>query len=440
MAPTDHFNVVWMINNAAQENTEADIPWIEIEFTTASNGAWRLTADDITGNITTPEYFTEDSSWDCVLPAGFYCQKWVAKFSTPPECNEAKRSVGFNFIADIDGYQQTYTLNTFVGGSSAFVCAQDLGAFALTAGVRYKTPRDNEGDETAWKQTPSPVYIGDDMWFRVSFASAAGLNNAVLNNFRIVESVNGNAGNEICDMCQDDVDFLLGDHTTHDRYELGFKLNENRFSPLSYMFQFDFTVEFEYGQQRRRRLSIYVDDTKETSIPITLLLENPAQAALPLPEFYPSAMLPIVVDEATDLGELDNVIPFDVRFDYDFSLVSTPESKTKFLQECSDIVSPIMCVSLRPGSIIVTFLAPTSGNRDALISHLDSNDFDLPSFGAAKKLEMESSIDEKTLSAGNSLVIVGICTMLVFAGIVAYCRFNARKVPYVEQNEAVELA
>jgi len=434
MAPTDMFNVVWMINSAAQENNEADIPWIEIEFTTASNGDWQLNASDIVGNITELDYFREDSSWDCTLPAGFYCQKWEAKFSTPAECDEARRSVDFNFIATIDGYTQTYTLSTYIGGSSAFVCAQDLGSFALTSTTRYLTPRDTE-----WQNdVPSAVYIGEDIRFRVSFGSSAGLNSAVLNNFQIVESVNGNAGNEVCNRCHEDDDFLVGDHTAPDRYELGFNLNENRFSPLSYTFELDFTVEFEYGQTRRRRLSIFVGDTKDTSIPINLLLQEYELAATPSLPMLPSGVEDPSIEAIPN--DLTNSIPFEIRFDYDFALVSTPESKAKFLQECSERVSPLMCVSLRSGSIIVTFLAPTSGHKDALLSHLDSNDFVLPSFGAAKKLEMESSIDSKTFSAGNSLAIVGICVMLVVAGLVAYCRFNARKVQYVEQNEGVELA
>jgi len=455
MSPTDTFNVVWMINSAAQENNEQDIPWIELEFTTASNGDWQLTADDITGNITELVEFREDSNWDCTLPAGFYCQKWVAKFSTPPECDEARRSIDINFIANIDGYTQTYTLNTYIGGSSAFVCAQDLGSFALSSTVRFNTPRES------WTMgITNGVYIGEKIEFRFTFASSVGLQSAVLNNFRIVESVAGNEGQEICDRCHEDADFEAGSSTRVDGYELGFNLDETRFEPLSYTFQFEFTVEFAYGQARRRRLSINVDDTKDASIPITLHLENKPTPALPMPVeeemvssgVIPSGVIPssgIPTDSTLDDTNIQMIpsggIPFELRFDYDFALVSTPEDKVKFLQECSANVAPLTCISLRPGSIIVTFWAPTSAHKDALISGLDSDDFELPSFGAAKKLDMQEesssfSNGEKTFAAGNSLVIVGICVMLVVAGIVAYCRFNSRKVSYVEQNEAVELA
>lgn len=441
MAPTDMFNVVWMINSAAQENNEADTPWIELEFTTASNGDWRLAPDDVIGNITQLDFFTEDSSWDCALPSGFYCQKWVAKFSTPVECNQARRSVDFNFIANIDGYNQTYTLNTYIGGSSAFVCAQDLGSFALTSTTRYKTPRDN----AYTLDVPSAVYIDEPVWFRISFASAAGLRTAELNNFRIVESVSGNAGNEICDRCHEDMEnFFSNNHTAPDRYELGFNLTSKLgFSPLSYTFEFDFTVVFEYGGTRRRRLSIDVGETKETSIPLTLFLQDRALAP---PMHISEAITEEIIEElpiSLDGPQIHHPISFEMRFDYDFALVAAPEDEAKFLQECSDKVAPLMCVSVRPGSIIVTFLASSLSLKESLISDLNSNGFELPSFGQAKTLKMKESSTENDmniLSAGNSLVILGLCSTVVIAGIFAYCRSNGKEAPHVEENEAVEIA
>jgi len=441
-APTDMFNVVWMINSAAQENNEQDIPWIELEFTTASNGDWRLTPDDVIGNITQLYYFTEDSSWDCTLPTGFLCQKWVAKFSTPVECDEARRSIDFNFIANIDGYNQTYTINTYIGGSSAFVCAQDLGAFALTSTTRFKTAQDN--DYTL--DVPSAVYIDEPIWFRISFASSAELRTAELNNFRIVESVAGNLGNEICDRCHDDMEnFFSNNHTSPDRYEIGFNLTSKLgFSPLSYTFEFDFTVVFEHGATRRRRLSIDVGETKETSIPVTLFLQDRALAPLmDISEVITEEIieeLPIGLD---DVSQIHDPIPFEMRFDYDFALVAAPEDEARFLQECSDKVAPLMCVSVRPGSIIVTFLASSLSLKESLISDLNSNGFELPSFGQAKTLNMKESAtknDINILSAGNLLVILGLCVIAIVTGIIAYCRANRKKAPHVEENEAIEIA
>merc|ERR1711971_691450 len=187
-------------------------------------------------------------------------------------------------------------------------------------------------------------------------------------------------------------------------------------------------------------MSIYVDDTKDTKIPITLFLQDALLALPSTDQILHDQLLPSLALPSSDNPSAINnaIIPFDMRFDYDFALVANPVDSARLLQECSDKLAPLVCVNVRRGSIIVTFLAPSHSHKDSMISDFNTNGFELPSFGFAKTLDLQGSESEAhTFSAGDPLIIIGLCVMLAIAGVVAYCRFNGRRESITPKPEAV---
>ena len=107
----------------------------------------------------------------------------------------------------------------------------------------------------------------------------------------------------------------------------------------------------------------------------------------------------------------------EMRFDYDCGLVSTDIQKETFLSECSLRFHPVSCRSLRCGSIIVLFSAPSESAMNQM--KFSTTSMTLPSFGSAEALPLfESERQSTTASAQSSFVLIGIGVAVAFSVII----------------------
>eukprot|EP00930_Biecheleria_cincta_P074747 TRINITY_DN61969_c0_g1_i1.p1 TRINITY_DN61969_c0_g1~~TRINITY_DN61969_c0_g1_i1.p1 ORF type:complete len:600 (-),score=95.01 TRINITY_DN61969_c0_g1_i1:35-1834(-) len=86
-----------------------------------------------------------------------------------------------------------------------------------------------------------------------------------------------------------------------------------------------------------------------------------------------------------------------IALEGDFASVGT--NTKKFLIECTVALSPVLCLKVAPGSIILTVSAASPELVDAALSHVAEGGLDLPSFGV---LRPSSSTSESAPPAGNS--------------------------------------
>jgi len=112
-----------------------------------------------------------------------------------------------------------------------------------------------------------------------------------------------------------------------------------------------------------------------------------SQAATPIPTAYPTTSLTDDIDIQISSSRQPTTVEIettmiktrDIALDGDYDIV-IGSNKDSFLQECSESLSPVSCVDVAKGSIIVTIQGSESEVNEA-ISDVEQNGLSLQSFG-----------------------------------------------------------
>jgi hypothetical protein len=419
MTPTFELDTVWIIHSSAQENNIEDSPWVIIKFTTAANAGWELQERYLSGDTVPPpedetEYFIHTGEYPCTGEAlsGYLCQTWEGKFFTEKHgCAKDKRQIQANYWAFIGGHNTTYNITMEVGGSSSFACAEDLGTFIVTAASRCKYQQ-----EDAWSTICPTLYLEDNGWFEIEISSGAIIESVELMNMTIYTAEVGNNA-VICELCQNDPDVYDNTNTNHWEFTFSFKFTRDYgFESLGYQMFLEFSITYSTGETGRRRMLLNLPTTEsDLGVPLPFSLSDR--------DYVPPPTKP--TDEVEDTKEISSFVEYDVRFNYDCSIIESPEKEELFRTECNALMHPTICKRTRCGSIIVTMSSPTASDRDAVVKTLAFIGLNLPSFGYADLLKLEEESDSTHAASGVLLysIIAALFFSIIVAGIVySKCR------------------
>lgn len=371
--------LLWVLHGAAQEINENGESTVEITFVTATQKPWTLSGNEVvldTHVIQTIEFNETTSSFTCGPTFTDICQTWKVVVEVNRECTNGIRNIHLNFFATRGHVSHPFTLPVEISGSSAFSCAVDLGNFGMTTAVRYSNSE--YGD---WGASAS-AYLGETVWFEITFASGwYAISGISLDNFTITTSQLSN-NPPICTDCHQTSAFSLGASAHPSKYVFGFRFDEPEFTTVAYTLELDFKISFDLGAQTRRLLLVAQsqDDIRRKSLGIPILFtieKRPEETSI----------------NNNDTNSDKDMIEYDVRFDYDCALISTDESEARFLEECNELMHPVLCTKTRCGSIIVTFEARSRLEQGRMLSKVHENGLTLPSFGFAE-MKLDADTEE----------------------------------------------
>lgn len=439
--PTVNLTAMYVIRSTAVENIKGDTPWIEIELTTAANWEWTLVADYLSGSeadySSTINFTQIGYDWDCNQPGsvidGWLCQTWLVKFYTSTQCVRGNRNIVVHFDATVGGHSKDLPVTLTVGGSAAFACAKDLGTFELTEEVRYKT------EDSDWENQPPTMFLEEKSYFEVGLHSGANITDISITSMSIYASVVGEEKNYICEedclgsgyySLEDAADDQSDNFVYHTfSYTFTGRTGQGFMQGPEYAMELTYDVTYLSGNYETRRMLLEVDPRRGLAMPERVPFSFPISVHFVDPI---RDGIDTIVDEIKDeiIVEPEDYIEYEVRFNYDCAMVEAAEEEEKFLEECSRLMFPTQCRSLRCGSIIVKMASPTVVDRDAMVRTLAYTGMTLPSFGEATVLELEPEIEqevqsESTTHAASSALIYGSIALIVIS--VAACIMAHRK-------------
>lgn len=432
--PTVNITTMYVIRSTAQENIKGDTPWIEIEFTTASNWQWSLVPDYLSGSeddYSSTINFTQIGNWNCDQPGsvidGWLCQTWLVKFYTSTQCVRGNRDIFVHFDAIVGGHSKDLQIKLTVGGSAAFACAKDLGTFELTEEIRYRT----EG--ASWDDQPPVMFLQEKSYFEIGLHSGANITSIFLTGMDIYPSVVSEETDYICQNCQESGYYSIEDDADDQSNSLPFVFHtfsyiftgkngvdglggQNFLQGPEYVMELTYNVTYFSGNYETRRMLLDFDPRR------ALAEEMPQRVpfSFPISVYFADTIRDIIettVDEVKISPE--EYIEYEVRFDYDCTMVAAPEEKANFLKECSRLMFPTECRGLRCGSIIVKMASPTIVDRDNMVRSLTYTGISLPSFGEATILELEpeteqeAHTDSTTHAASSALIYSSIALAFI---------------------------
>jgi len=186
-----------------------------------------------------------------------------------------------------------------------------------------------------------------------------------------------------------------------------------------------------------------------TTYPTTSLTDATEINSTPIPTKYPTISLTDATEiKTTDIPpnsqsttfeiETTRIETRDVIFDGDYDIV-VGSNKDSFLQECSESLSPVSCIDVSKGSIIVTIQGSESDVNQA-INDVEQNGLSLQSFGT---LEAQITTTLPILSDANNaaeeddgldIVVIGAAAggvvILLFCCCFAYWYFTVRRMKH----------
>jgi hypothetical protein len=437
MMPTVELDTMYVIRSTAQENIKGDTPWIEIELTTASNWEWTLTADYLSGSeedySSTINFTQTGEDWTCNQPDsvidGWLCQTWLVKFYTSTQCIRGNRDILVHFDAVVGGHSKDLPIRLTVGGSAAFACAKDLGAFELTEEIRYRT------EDSAWEDEPPVMFLQEKSYFEIGLHSGANITGIELTGMKIYASVVSEEPNYVCQDCQNSGYYSLEAHADDQSESFVFHTfsyiftgetgvndlpGEHFMQGPEYVMELTYDVEYLSGDYETRRMLLEFDPRRG----LAEAMPERVPFSFPLSVHFADPIRDVIepiVDEIKIQPE--EYIEYEVRFNYDCAMVEAPEEEAMFLEECSRLMFPTECRSLRCGSIIVKMASPTIVDRDAMVRTLAYTGMSLPSFGEATVLDLEPEVEEvqteSTTHAASSALIYGSIALVLIS--VAAC-------------------
>jgi hypothetical protein len=391
---------------------------IELSFTTAVSDPWKLKLDSYDSAFMDEVISVEEiESSECEIRGKsetYWCQTYFMSFYTVHECSEGSREVDlvFDAIYKHNVQIESVSLPLTLSGSSAFICAKDLGKFELTH------PSELSIDGKNFYGNLERLYLDRHAWIKIYFSSGADLTSVTLTAFSIYTSQD--KPEPVCVNCMDNP-FMNLTVLNSDYAEWTAKmfLHLNVLDEDTYLLRFEFFVAYSDGRRELREVRRRLNN-KETAVATTIKLEKPSH----------------LIPHSPAQSEVE----FEMRFDYDCGLVATDIQKEAFLSECTSRFYPVSCESLRCGSIIVLFSAPTESAMNEM--KFSTASMTLPSFGSAKSIPLVESERQSTASsAQSSSVLIGIAVALAFTvTIFVFVRRRKRNHRQLFDDEVIEIS
>lgn len=122
----------------------------------------------------------------------------------------------------------------------------------------------------------------------------------------------------------------------------------------------------------------------------------PAETESQQAEQPPSTPAPLSL--TVDPARLGNKKLITLEGDY----ASVVTNTKKFLIECTVALSPVLCLKVEPGSIVLTISGATPDVVDAALAHVAAGGLDLPSFGVLQPPSSSSNSSQDSLPAAGS--------------------------------------
>jgi len=283
LSPIVEAKVLASIISAVAEETRqlGTNPLVDIYYTTVIKKPWTLTQPSATGNaiVGDPAYNLVEAG-SChtftALPKflqtdRFHCQSWHLQFPGDRRCTTEARTVSVAYMAEEPrGVEKgvDFAWEFDLGFSSAFDCAEDLGAFQIAIVVEGSSGANKDFD------APSDAYLDDHYYFRIGISSGAPVTAVIIADLQIRSA----DGHDLCEDCRsiEELDIGISDYSP-DNFIVHIYLDSSVFGGVMST-TIEFTFDITMSTERRRRILTIAPETAKESV--TLFLSENSQSAV----------------------------------------------------------------------------------------------------------------------------------------------------------------